>query len=389
MTEENVLRLPPAAEAIEVRHLRAFVAVAEELNYGRAATRLYVTQPALSRQIVGLERLVGCQLLRRSTRSVELTMPGEMLLGRARDLLKDLNEAVTMTRSVGDELVQRVARTWQAVTDLAAKPSDLDELRAAYESVTGMFPVPDGIEVRPVNAGGVVGLTVSPDHDRSPSVLYLHGGGMVMGSAYGYRSLTGALAAASGATFVVPDFRLAPEHPFPASLDDVVSVYEWMLARGVPAPTISVAADSMGGHLALTFMLRLRDLGVPLPGQLVLLSPGLEFDPPDSIDEGSARTIRGFADAYLGDHPRDDPLVRPLTADLTGLPRMFVQAATEDFAYGHTEELIARARSSGVHVDTDIYPLAAHVFQLFWPLLPEAASAIEKAGEYLRGGAHR
>ena len=390
MMEDNVLRLPQTADAIEVRHLRAFVAVAEELNFGRAATRLYVTQPALSRQIGGLERLVGCQLLRRSTRSVELTLPGEVLLTRARDLLHDLNEAVTMTRSVGDELMERVARTWAPVSEVASTSgADLDKLRAAYESVSAMFPVPEGIVVRPANAGGVIGLAVSPDHDLPPTVLYLHGGGMALGSAYGYRSLTGAIAAAAGATVVVPDFRLAPEHPFPAALDDAVSTYEWMLARGVPAERLCVAGDSMGCHLMLALTLKLRDLGVPLPGRLVMMSPGVDFVPPERLDSGAAEVIRSFGDSYIGTHPKDDPLVRPMLADFTGLPPMFVQSATEDLMSDQAADLIAHARAHGVKVDVDDYPFAAHVFQLFWPFLPEAATAIEKAGEYIHAGAHR
>ncbi|MFC3762145.1 alpha/beta hydrolase fold domain-containing protein [Tenggerimyces flavus] len=387
--EDNVLRLPASAEAIEVRHLRAFVAVAEELNFGRAATRLYVTQPALSRQIGGLERLVGCQLLRRSTRSVELTLPGEVLLTRAKDLLHDLHEAVTMTRSVGDELEERAARIWAPVSDLAASSAGLDELRAAYESVSAMFPVPEGIVVRPANTGGVVGLSVSPDPEQPATVLFLHGGGMALGSAYGYRSLAGALAAAAGATVVIPDFRLAPEHPFPAALDDAVSAYEWMLSRGVPPRTISVATDSMGAHLTLSMVLKLRDDGVPLPGRLVLMSPGVEFTPPDQVDRGAAEVIRGFGAAYLGDRPANDPLVHPLLADFTGLPELFVQAGTQDLMYAQAADLIAHARAHGVKVVVDDYPLAAHVFQLFWPFLPEAATALEKAGDYIRAGAHR
>src|SRR6266545_3000794 len=109
----KVLAFPEAPDAIELRHLRSFVAVAEELNFGRAASRLYLSQPALSRQIRALERLVGCDLLRRSTHRVELTLAGEALLDRARQLLADLDEAISMTRSVGGELAGRMARMWE------------------------------------------------------------------------------------------------------------------------------------------------------------------------------------------------------------------------------------------------------------------------------------
>jgi hypothetical protein len=153
MDEENaeVVSLPQAPDAIELRHLRAFVAVAEELNFGRAAARLYLSQPALSRQIRSLERLVGCDLLRRSTHRVELTLAGEALLDRARGLLRDVDEAVSATRSVGGELLARIARHW--ATFAVVNPADLQDLRVAYEGLHGQFEPPPGISVRSVNAG--------------------------------------------------------------------------------------------------------------------------------------------------------------------------------------------------------------------------------------------
>ena len=135
----KVLVLPPAPDAIELRHLRAFVAVAEELNFGRAATRLYLSQPALSRQIRGLERLVGCDLLRRSTHRVELTLAGDALLDRARRLLADLDDAVFATRSVGGDLERRLAAVWEPINDLTAAGPDLQALRDAGEQLHGQF----------------------------------------------------------------------------------------------------------------------------------------------------------------------------------------------------------------------------------------------------------
>ena len=154
--------LPPAPDAIELRHLRAFVAVAEELNFGRAATRLFVSQPALSRQIRGLERLVGCDLLRRTTHRVELTLAGDALLDRARRLLSDLDDAVYATRSVGGDLERRLAAVWEPINDLTAASPDLQALRDAGEQLHGQFELAPGISVRPVIAGGVPSLLVTP-----------------------------------------------------------------------------------------------------------------------------------------------------------------------------------------------------------------------------------
>src|SRR3954471_101905 len=124
MSEGGVLPLHPAPDAIELRHLRAFVAVAEELNFGRAAARLYLSQPALSRQIRSLERLLGCELLRRTTHRVELTVAGSALLERARRLLGELDAAITATQSVGGELANRMATMWAPVLEVASADRD-------------------------------------------------------------------------------------------------------------------------------------------------------------------------------------------------------------------------------------------------------------------------
>src|SRR3954449_4992639 len=130
----EVLAFPQAPDGVEIRHLRAFVAVAEELNFSRAATRLYLSQPALSRQIRALERLLGCELLRRSTHRVELTVAGSALLDRARRLLADLDEAVAATQSVGGELANRMATMWAPVLVVASADRDIQEMRTAYEA---------------------------------------------------------------------------------------------------------------------------------------------------------------------------------------------------------------------------------------------------------------
>src|SRR3954451_7122240 len=143
----EVLTFPQAPEGVEVRHLRAFVAVAEELNFGRAAARLYLSQPALSRQIRALERLLGCELLRRSTHRVELTIAGSALLDRARRLLGDLDEAIAATQSVGGELANRMATMWAPVLEMVSADRDIQDLRSTYETFLAQSPIPDGVDV--------------------------------------------------------------------------------------------------------------------------------------------------------------------------------------------------------------------------------------------------
>ncbi|MEW9534658.1 alpha/beta hydrolase fold domain-containing protein [Microbispora sp. NPDC049125] len=391
----DVLSLPRPPDAIELRHLRAFVAVADELNFGRAASRLYLSQPALSRQIRTLERLIGCDLLRRSTHRVELTLAGEALLNRARQLLRDLDDAVLATRSVGGELVERVTRLWEPLIELADAQAGLRRLRAAYEALHAQFEPPPEIGVSSVNADGVPCLLLTPGPERPATLLFLHGGGYTLGSAFGHRPLVGALTAAAGTGALVPEYRLAPEHPFPAALDDAVTAYLWMLGSGTNPRDVTVAGDSSGGGLALSLLIRLKQRGLPLPGRALLMCPWLDLGraiaaspsavvPPEAERRGTpaASDFAGAAAAYLAGHPADDPVVSPLTADLAGLPPMLIQAAAGDAVLEEAQRLTDHARGHGVDVTLELYPVDTHVFQLFWSFLPEAADALHQAGRF-------
>ena len=378
----EVVPLPQAPDAIELRHLRAFVAVAEELNFGRAAARLYLSQPALSRQIRSLERLVGCDLLRRSTHRVELTLAGEALLDRARGLLREVDEAVGAARSVGGELLARIARHWESFAEVS--PADLQELRIALEGLHAQFEPPPGISVRPVNAGGVPGLLLTPQPEEPATLLYLHGGGHVSGSAFGYRPLVGALAEQAGAGVVVPDYRLAPEHPYPASVQDTERAYRWMLDRG--ATRVIVAGDSAGCSLLMSFLLSLKQQGVRLPDGAILFCPWIDLtaDHVDRMPHELDEFRRASISLYLAGHPADDPLVHPLSADLTGLPPMLIQAATGDPVMGEARELAEHAQDCGVDAHFELFPVDTHDFHVFWSFLPEAAQAVAQAGRFAR-----
>ncbi|OXM49494.1 alpha/beta hydrolase fold domain-containing protein [Amycolatopsis alba] len=374
------LRPLPATDAIELKHLRAFVAVATELNFGRAAARLYVSQPALSRQIQALERLIGCPLLLRSTHRVELTLAGEALLGTAVPLLADLDDAVALTRSAGGEVAARVAQLWDGVAE-DGKPG-LPQMREAYEALNAQFPVPDGTRVRPVQAGGVSALVVSAGAAGPPRLLHLHGGGFISGSAFGYRPLAGALAAATGATVVLPDYRLAPEHPFPAALDDAFLAYRWLLDQGTDPSELVISGDSAGGGLAASLMVKLAREGLPQPGRAVLLCPSVNVvDPPDGTP------VARWLSLYVGEHPHTDPLLNVFEADLSGLPPLLVQSGTSDTVLHETRRFVDYAAAHGVDVQFDLYPVGTHVFHLFWSFLPEAAAALEQVAEFVRSPA--
>jgi epsilon-lactone hydrolase len=390
MDDAVVLTMQPAPEAIELRHLRAFVAVAEELNFSRAAERLYVSQPALSRQIRALERLVGCELLRRSTHRVELTLAGEALLTRASRLIVELDGAVAAARSVGGEQAERLTRLWAVFVDVNSVEGNMAGVRAAVEELHAKFPPPAEVAVRAANAGGVPALLCTPPDPAGAPVLFLHGGGHIAGSAFGYRHLAGALAMVSRRPVLVAEYRLAPEHPFPAPLDDARRAYLSMLDDGTPAEQIAIAGDSSGAGLALSLLLALRDEGHPLPGRTVLLCPWIdltgraqELQSPGSPLIVTPEQTAQFAELYLSGHPADDPLVNPLAADLSGLPSLLVQAGTGDNLVGDARLLVEHATAAGVDATLELYPVATHDFHLFWTFVPEAADALHRAGEFL------
>jgi acetyl esterase/lipase len=226
----------------------------------------------------------------------------------------------------------------------------------------------------------VPSLVVAAEPDQAPTLLYLHGGGYVLGSAFGYRPLVGALAMAAGAGALVPDYRLAPEHPYPAALEDAVAAYGWLLDRGVEPGRIAVAGCSSGGGLTMSLLLALKERDLPLPGASILFCPFVDM----SRDIEENEIGRQAAEAYLAGHPADDPLVAPLRADLSGLPSLLIQAATGDRWLADAKALATRARRHGVDARLELYSIDAHVFQYFWPFLPEASEAIEAAGRFAR-----
>jgi monoterpene epsilon-lactone hydrolase len=218
-----------------------------------------------------------------------------------------------------------------------------------------------------------------------------------MGSAFGHKPLMGALAVAAGARVLAPEFRLAPEHPFPANLDDARRAYLWMLDTGTPAEQVVLAGDSAGCGLVMSLLLSLKQEDLPLPGGALLFCPWVDLGSTvlsslaDSDEQVAIllEQVRGHVDAYLDGHPPDDPLISPLTADLSGLPPMLIQAATGDPQREDAHRLAERARAHGVEAQLELYPVDTHGFQTFWSFLPEAMEGLEQAGRFAREIARR
>jgi monoterpene epsilon-lactone hydrolase len=271
--------------------------------------------------------------------------------------------------------------------------ASVEEARAGFEQVASMFPVDADIKREAVSAGGIKAEWVSaPDADAGRAVLYLHGGGYVIGSINTHRSLAARLSRASGARVLVIDYRLAPEHPHPAAVDDAVAAYRWMLAQGLKPARITVAGDSAGGGLTVATLLAIRDAKLPLPGAGACLSPWVDLEgigesmtTKAGVDPIVQKTgLLQMAAAYLGGKAPRTPLAAPLYADLSGLPPLLIQVGTAETLLDDASRLAERARKAGVTVSYEPWESMIHVWHLFAPMLDEGQQAIDRIGEFVR-----
>lgn len=266
------------------------------------------------------------------------------------------------------------------------------KLREQFEDLAARWS-PAWIDVEPADGAPVQTDWVTTERsDRDRVVLHLHGGAYILGSPRTHRGLAAALARTARARVLLPDYRLAPEHPFPAALDDAVATYRWLVhQRGVDPARVAVCGDSAGGGLALALLVRLRELGEPLPACYVGLSPWTDLAGTGaSMQDNAARDpwLRAeltplAAVAYAGDRSLDDPLVSPLYADLTGLPPMLVHAGDHEILLDDARRTVERAREAGVVADLGVFDGLWHVFQAF-PGIPESRWSLREIGAFIR-----
>jgi acetyl esterase/lipase len=272
-------------------------------------------------------------------------------------------------------------------------PPDLAMLRAA-DAISGDVTVPpEGVSYAPATVGGVPGVWVEPgEADPQRTILYLHGGGYVVGSSDTHAKLAGHLAVAAGARAFVADYRLAPEHPHPAALDDALAAYRALLAGGTDPSQLVVAGDSAGGGLAVALLVAARDAGLPQPAGAIGFSPwvdlactGETFATRADVDLMVTSDLAGMmAGHYLAGADPRTATASPLYADLHGLAPMCVQAGDEEVLLADSTRLADRLRDAGVDVELEVFPEMQHVFQIAAGLLPESDDAIAKAGAYAR-----
>ena len=267
-----------------------------------------------------------------------------------------------------------------------------EERARINEAARRRIPLPRGITIRSVTAGGVPAEWIEPagtDPDRA--ILYLHGGGYILGSPDTHRGVAARLAKASAARLLLLDYRLAPEHPFPAALDDALAAYHWMINEGILPPRIVIGGDSAGGGLTLATSACLRDSGEPLPAALFCISPWTDL----TFSGESVRT-RADADPLLGPHgdPLENyyagendpaqPLLSPLFADLRGFPPTVIHVGNDEILLSDSTRLKERMQDAGVEVSLVIWAGMWHVFPVFAPFIPEAKKAIDQIAAHIR-----
>jgi epsilon-lactone hydrolase len=295
-----------------------------------------------------------------------------------------------MARFTNDELLERLRAVPKAGADI-----DFDKARAALERQTAKAPLHEGTTASPVDAGGVPAEWVDPatPPTNGRAILYLHGGGYVMGSIGSHRALASHLAAAADARVLLIDYRLAPEDPHPAAVDDAVAAWRWMVGPGGADRTRSViAGDSAGGGLTAATTLALKQAGDPAPAGVVCLSPFVDMEATGESHTSKADAdpvvggegLKAMATAYLGRADARDPLVSPIHGDWTGAPPMLIQVGTNEVLLDDSRTLTKVCREAGVQVTLEEWDGMVHVFQSFCGLIDDADRAVERIGAWVK-----
>lgn len=269
--------------------------------------------------------------------------------------------------------------------------TSIPELRERVEKSAGMFgKLPDGIEVSPVTIDGLSAEWIRPSripNDRA--ILYFHGGGYVMGSCRAHRAIVAKFVAGTGIAALVFDYRLAPEHPFPAALDDSLVAYGWLLSQGLAPTRIAFVGDSAGGGLCLATLLAIRDQGIPLPAAAVALSPwtdlkcsGNSYNREDPLAPEGSWIV--FGKYYAGESSPSLPLISPLYGDLTGLPPLLIYAGEDESMLDDATQFAEKARNAGVNTRLQVGEGMVHCYPALSPLFPEAREAMEDICTFLR-----
>jgi acetyl esterase/lipase len=277
---------------------------------------------------------------------------------------------------------------------MAANPQlDIVSLRSLLDEMHLLASEPTDVTYEEVVAGGRSALWANPiDAATDRVILFFHGGGFIAGSINCHRKLAAHLAKATGCRTLIPDFRLAPEYPFPAQLEDCTASYLWLLKQGFDPAHIATAGDSAGGNLAVSVCLNLRDRDVKLPAAIIGISPWFDMEANGpSMEANAGRCAIGRRETYekiiamvLKEHSAKDPLANPLYADLTGLPPIYLSGASEELLLDNSFRFEEIAKKAGVDVTVDIAEGMHHVYEFMAGRAPEADKAIAEIARWLR-----
>lgn len=292
-----------------------------------------------------------------------------------------------------------VAQLDSLITLLRSRPApavqDVSQSRARFEKMGELLGRPADAKCEAVKAGSVPAEWVdAPGCDPTRAVLFLHGGGYVIGSINTHRRLAYNISAAAGARVLVIDYRLAPEHPFPAAVDDAAEAWGWLLQQGFAPQRLAIAGDSAGGGLTIATLVNLRDRKLGLPACAVAISPWVDLEGVGTSMAARASDdpmvqkdgLTWMAGLYLNGADAKTPLAAPLHAELAGLPPILIQVGTAETLLDDATRIAQKLHRAGVTVRLAVWPNMLHVFPLFAPILSEGGDGVAEIGAFIRNG---
>jgi len=268
----------------------------------------------------------------------------------------------------------------------------ITEQRTRQEKSVRFFRLPKQIKMEAITEFGIPSEWITPPNAGPGVILYLHGGAYALGSINSHRELIARLVVNTSCKALAVNYRLAPEHPYPAALEDAIRAYSWLISSGIEPSRICIAGDSAGGGLAISMLLSLREKGMLLPAGVFCLSPWLDLTlSGDSVTKNrhndpilSATILEKYVNYYIGTHNANDPLISPLFGDLSGLPPIHIQSGRNEILLDDSIRFYEKAQQAGVDVTLKIWDDMFHVFQLF-SFLHETQESMKQVSEFVAG----
>ena len=272
------------------------------------------------------------------------------------------------------------------------EPQSLNQLRQSYDNLGRLFPLPADVTFEQISIGNIVAEWSSTrEANQQQIILYLHGGGYVIGSLNSHRLLVAELGRAAGTRTLALDYRLAPEAPYPAAVDDAIAAYQFLLDQGIPSKSIAFAGDSAGGGLCVATLCKARDLGLSQPVCALLISPWVDLELTGKSMDNKANDdpllrrefLLQWASTYLNGNPPTTALASPLHADLNGIAPLKIQVGTSEVLLDDAIRLADRAKAEHVAVSLETWPEMIHVWHHYYPILNDARRALSNAGAFI------